>query len=51
MAARTVIKNIDVTLDHHHVKGHQDDEVLLLKRLPLPAQINVHMDQRAKRHL
>jgi len=51
MAARTVIKNIDLTLDHHHVKGHQDDEVLLLKRLPLPAQINVHMDQRAKRHL
>lgn len=50
MAARKVIKNIDMTLDHHHVKGHQDDEVLL-ERLPLPAQINVHMDQRAKRHL
>jgi len=50
MAARTVIKNIDLTLNHHHVKEHQDDEVLL-ELLPLPAQINVHMDQRAKRHL
>ena len=50
MAARKVIKNIDLTLDHHHVKGHQDDEVLL-ELLSLPAQINVHMDQRAKRHL
>jgi len=44
MTARTVIKNMEVTLDHHHVKGHQDDE-MLLDLLPLPAQINVHMDQ------
>ena len=50
MTARNIIQNIDVTLDHHHVKGHQDDEILI-DLLPLPAQINVHMDQRAKRHL
>ena len=29
MAARTVIKNMDMTLDHYHVKGHQNDEILL----------------------
>jgi hypothetical protein len=50
MATRTVIQNMEVTLDHHHVKGHQDDNILL-ELLPLPAQVNVHTDQKAKRHL
>mmetsp|Transcript_13196 Transcript_13196/g.15354 ORF Transcript_13196/g.15354 Transcript_13196/m.15354 type:complete len:101 (+) Transcript_13196:160-462(+) len=50
MAARTVIENMDLPLDHHYVKGHQDDAVLL-ELVPIPAQLSVHMVEQAKRHL
>mmetsp|Transcript_6040 Transcript_6040/g.6578 ORF Transcript_6040/g.6578 Transcript_6040/m.6578 type:complete len:87 (-) Transcript_6040:388-648(-) len=50
MTAHTVIAKMNMRLDHHNVKGHQDDTILL-ENLPILAQLNEHMDELAKPRL
>jgi hypothetical protein len=44
-------KDLDMRIQHRHVKGHQDDDDIDIVDLPWPAQLNVVCDQLASHHL
>jgi hypothetical protein len=37
-------KDLDIRIQHRHVKGHQDDDDIEIVNLPWPAQLNVVCD-------
>jgi hypothetical protein len=44
-------KDLDMRIQHRHVKGHQDDDDIEIVDLPWPAQLNVVCDHLASHHL